>query len=36
MVTIPQKLHDVLAGGHNSWVATVGPDGALPPGDAAT
>ena len=28
MVTIPQKLHDVLAGGHNIWVATVGPDGA--------
>jgi hypothetical protein len=28
MGTIPQKLHDVLAGGHNIWVATVGPDGA--------
>ena len=28
MVIIPQKLHDVLAGGHNIWVATVGPDGA--------
>ena len=27
MATIPQKLHDVLAGGHNIWVATVGPDG---------
>ena len=26
-VAIPQKLHDVLAGGHNIWVATVGPDG---------
>ena len=28
MGTIPQKLNDVLAGGHNIWVATVGPDGA--------
>ena len=28
MVTIPQKLHDVLAGGHNIWVATTEPDGA--------
>jgi uncharacterized protein len=27
MDTIPQKLHDVLAAGHNIWVATVGPDG---------
>ena len=27
MVTIPQKLHDVLAAGHNIWVATVAPDG---------
>ena len=27
MATIPQKLHDVLAGGHNIWVATVGADG---------
>jgi uncharacterized protein len=27
MATIPQKLHDVLAAGHNIWVATVGPDG---------
>jgi predicted pyridoxine 5'-phosphate oxidase superfamily flavin-nucleotide-binding protein len=27
MVTMPQKLHDVLAAGHNIWVATVGPDG---------
>jgi len=28
MTTIPQKLHDVLAGGHNIWVATTEPDGA--------
>lgn len=28
MVTIPQQLHDVLAEGHNIWVATVAPDGA--------
>jgi predicted pyridoxine 5'-phosphate oxidase superfamily flavin-nucleotide-binding protein len=27
MATIPQKLHDVLAAGHNIWVATVAPDG---------
>ena len=27
MTTIPQELHDLLAGGHNVWVATVGPDG---------
>jgi predicted pyridoxine 5'-phosphate oxidase superfamily flavin-nucleotide-binding protein len=27
MDTIPRKLHDVLAAGHNIWVATVGPDG---------
>lgn len=27
MVTIPQQLHDVLAEGHNIWVATVAPDG---------
>lgn len=27
MTTIPQKLHDLLASGHNVWVATVGPDG---------
>ena len=27
MVTIPQELHDVLAAGHNIWVATVAPDG---------
>jgi uncharacterized protein len=27
MTVIPQELHDLLAGGHNVWVATVGPDG---------
>ena len=27
MTSIPQELHDLLAGGHNVWVATVGPDG---------
>ena len=27
MTSIPQKLHDVLAEGHNIWVATVSPDG---------
>jgi hypothetical protein len=27
MATIPDKLHDILAAGHNIWVATVGPDG---------
>jgi predicted pyridoxine 5'-phosphate oxidase superfamily flavin-nucleotide-binding protein len=27
MTTIPQKLHDILAEGHNIWVATVGADG---------
>jgi len=27
MTTIPPKLHDLLAGGHLVWVATVGPDG---------
>jgi hypothetical protein len=27
MTRIPQELHDLLAGGHNVWVATVGPDG---------
>jgi uncharacterized protein len=27
MTTIPKELHDLLAGGHNVWVATVGPDG---------
>jgi predicted pyridoxine 5'-phosphate oxidase superfamily flavin-nucleotide-binding protein len=27
MTAIPQKLHDVLAAGHNIWVATVGADG---------
>ena len=27
MTAIPQKLHDILAEGHNIWVATVGPDG---------
>ncbi|HTX70974.1 MAG TPA: pyridoxamine 5'-phosphate oxidase family protein [Thermoleophilia bacterium] len=27
MDTIPRKLHDVLAAGHNIWVATVAPDG---------
>jgi predicted pyridoxine 5'-phosphate oxidase superfamily flavin-nucleotide-binding protein len=27
MTVIPQQLHDLLAGGHNVWVATVGADG---------
>jgi hypothetical protein len=27
MTAIPQELHDLLAGGHNVWVATVGEDG---------
>ena len=27
MATIPKELHDLLAGGHNVWVATVAPDG---------
>ena len=27
MTTIPKDLHDLLAGGHIVWVATVGPDG---------
>ena len=27
MTSIPQELHDLLAGGHQVWVATVGPDG---------
>ena len=27
MTTIPQDLHDLLAGGHNVWVATVDADG---------
>jgi hypothetical protein len=27
MTAIPQELHDLLAGGHNVWVATVGADG---------
>lgn len=27
MTRIPQELHDLLAGGHSVWVATVGPDG---------
>ena len=27
MTAIPKELHDLLAGGHNVWVATVGPDG---------
>jgi predicted pyridoxine 5'-phosphate oxidase superfamily flavin-nucleotide-binding protein len=27
MTTIPKELHDLLAGGHNVWVATVAPDG---------
>lgn len=27
MTAIPQELHDLLAGGHIIWVATVGPDG---------
>ena len=27
MARIPQELHDLLAGGHNVWVATVGVDG---------
>jgi len=27
MTRIPQQLHDLLAGGHDVWVATVGPDG---------
>jgi hypothetical protein len=27
MTRIPQELHDLLAGGHNVWVATVGADG---------
>ena len=27
MTLIPKELHDLLAGGHNVWVATVGPDG---------
>ena len=27
MTAIPQELHDLLAGGHNVWVATVSPDG---------
>ncbi|HSL95356.1 MAG TPA: pyridoxamine 5'-phosphate oxidase family protein [Thermoleophilia bacterium] len=27
MTRIPQQLHDLLAGGHDMWVATVGPDG---------
>ena len=27
MDTIPRELHDVLAAGHNIWVATVTPDG---------
>ena len=27
MTVIPQELHDLLAGGHNVWVATVGADG---------
>ncbi len=27
MTVIPQELHDLLAGGHNVWVATVAPDG---------
>jgi len=27
MAAIPLALHDLLAGGHNIWVATVAPDG---------
>ena len=27
MTRIPQELHDILAGGHTIWVATVAPDG---------
>ncbi len=27
MARIPDELRDLLAGGHNVWVATVGPDG---------
>ena len=27
MTRIPKELHDLLAGGHNVWVATVAPDG---------
>jgi len=27
MTVIPDTLRDLLAGGHNVWVATVGPDG---------
>jgi predicted pyridoxine 5'-phosphate oxidase superfamily flavin-nucleotide-binding protein len=27
MMSIPPELHDLLAAGHNVWVATVGPDG---------
>ena len=27
MATIPKELQDLLAGGHNVWVATVAPDG---------
>jgi predicted pyridoxine 5'-phosphate oxidase superfamily flavin-nucleotide-binding protein len=27
MATIPRKLHDLLADGHNIWVATVAADG---------
>ena len=27
MTAIPKELHDLLAGGHNVWVATVAPDG---------
>ena len=27
MTMIPKELHDLLAGGHNVWVATVAADG---------